>query len=67
MSFYFVCPGEASVSARNVQCTADIKSVDAAVNEAIWSPEDTSSLIHAFILLGTTLAVIWLIKKAIDI
>jgi hypothetical protein len=67
MSFYFVCPGEAAVTAKTVQCSVEIKSVDASVNEPMWSAEDTQGLINAVILIGTTLAVIWLIKKAIDI
>ena len=67
MSFYFVCPGDVTVSSNTVQCSTEISSVDASANEPYFSSEDRQNIIDGLMACMVTILVCWLIKKAIDL
>jgi hypothetical protein len=67
MSFYFVCPGEASVTSTTVQCTQAITTVDASGNEPYFTYDQRQTIIDGTLTCLIAILVCWLCKKALDI
>lgn len=66
MAFYFVCPGEVTVTDTTVQCTQTIATIDTPANA--WLSHDEMAQCSEYVMLiFATLLSCWLIKKAIDI
>jgi hypothetical protein len=66
MAFYFVCPGEVSVTDTTVQCSQTISTIDTPAN-AWLSHDEMAQCSQITMMIFATLLSFWLIKKAIDI
>lgn len=66
MAFYFVCPGEVTVTDTTVQCTQTIATIDTPAN-AWLSPDELRQCSEITMLIIATILSFWLIKKGLDI
>lgn len=66
MAFYFVCPGDVTVSDTTVQCSQTIATIDTPAN-AWLTHDDLQKLCDGVVMCIATLLVCYLIKKALDI
>ena len=66
MAFYFVCPGEASVTSSTVSCSMAITTIEREEGQK-FTHQDYQSIIDSFLGAIALWAVFWLIKKAIEL